>query len=443
MVLQLSWNNILLNNTVEDNLAQGGILLIGSGNSTLRNNTMNGNSINFAVTSGPTAVYPVYDNDIDVSNTVDGKPIYYWINQFNRTVPSNAGLAFLVNCSGIAVRNMNLSSNMVAIGLLNTNESSVENVYIHSCFVGIAAMSSHNNVLSNCTITNGVPLFFTPVGMLAVDCYNTTIRGNTISNMTGFWQYPQPSYGTGLMLYGNGNRIFLNNFINNTVQVATQDISNNTWDNGYPSGGNYWSDYTGIDADGDGIGDTTYFIDSNSQDDYPLMSPWAAPDFAVTNVIPSKTAVGQGYSATINVSVTNQGNKIEGYNLTVYANSTKVKTEYLTLKGGSNVTLAFLWNTTSLAKGNYTITAVLEALAEEADTSDNSLTDGTVYVGVSGDVDGNHWVNMLDLYYVALNFGKTAPYATLQIANCDIDDNGIINMLDLYIAATHFGQTDP
>jgi hypothetical protein len=50
---------------------------------------------------------------------------------------------------------------------------------------------------------------------------------------------------------------------------------------------------------------------------------------------------------------------------------------------------------------------------------------------------------MLDLYLVSLNFGKTAPYATPETANCDIDWNGIINMLDLYIAATHYGQHDP
>ena len=48
----------------------------------------------------------------------------------------------------------------------------------------------------------------------------------------------------------------------------------NIWDNGYPSGGNYWSDYAGVDADGDGIGDTPYIIDDNNIDHYPLMGPF-------------------------------------------------------------------------------------------------------------------------------------------------------------------------
>jgi hypothetical protein len=45
----------------------------------------------------------------------------------------------------------------------------------------------------------------------------------------------------------------------------------NSWDAGYPFGGNYWSDYDGGDSDGDGIGDTPYYIDEGNVDHYPLM----------------------------------------------------------------------------------------------------------------------------------------------------------------------------
>ncbi len=47
------------------------------------------------------------------------------------------------------------------------------------------------------------------------------------------------------------------------------------WDDGYPSGGNYWSDYKGVDANGDGIGDTPHVIDEYNKDRYPLMAPIA------------------------------------------------------------------------------------------------------------------------------------------------------------------------
>jgi parallel beta-helix repeat protein len=76
----------------------------------------------------------------------------------------------------------------------------------------------------------------------------------------------------------SGNKIYHNNFINNTNQVFFWGgVLANFWDDDYPSGGNYWSDYTGIDEKNgpnqdlprsDGIGDSPYVIDENNQDRY-------------------------------------------------------------------------------------------------------------------------------------------------------------------------------
>jgi parallel beta-helix repeat protein len=68
-------------------------------------------------------------------------------------------------------------------------------------------------------------------------------------------------------------QVYHNDFIGNTTQVKYLSASViMSWDNGYPSGGNYWSDYTGQDLDGDGIGDTPYPIWYH-KDNYPLMRP--------------------------------------------------------------------------------------------------------------------------------------------------------------------------
>jgi hypothetical protein len=64
------------------------------------------------------------------------------------------------------------------------------------------------------------------------------------------------------------------------ARLVLSYYSMNAWDDGYPSCGNYWSDYNDTDLNGDGIGDTPYIIDTNNTDRYPLMSPywyWSNP----------------------------------------------------------------------------------------------------------------------------------------------------------------------
>jgi len=127
--------------------------------------------------------------------------------------------------------------------------------------------SGDNNVFENNIENNGD----CGIGFYTTSSDNTITGNNLIKNKYGI--YLKQSYN---------NKFYHNNFIDNTNHVYVEPplygiVSANTWDDGYPSGGNYWSDYTGVDDNGDGIGDTPYIIDANNTDNYPLMYPWGAP----------------------------------------------------------------------------------------------------------------------------------------------------------------------
>jgi parallel beta-helix repeat protein len=89
------------------------------------------------------------------------------------------------------------------------------------------------------------------------------------------------------LVSSSDNKLYHNNFLGDITKVAIIN-STNIWDDGYPTGGNYWSGYSGVDyysgpyqneTYGDGIGDTPYAIGTNNTDHYPLMVPYAVPEF--------------------------------------------------------------------------------------------------------------------------------------------------------------------
>ncbi len=177
-------------------------------------------------------------------------------------------------------------------------------------------------------------------------------------------------------------------------------------------------------------------------------------DVAITDVTPLKTLVGQNFSCHVNVTVENQGGYAETFNVTLYANSTvAAEAQNLSLANGMSTIIKFVWNTTGLTKGNYTLSAYVGSVPGETDTVDNTFVDGVVLVGVPCDVTSatesvpDGICNMRDIGYVASRFGTT-PSSPNWNANCDVTGptarlpDDVVNMRDVGEACAHFGQTD-
>ena len=261
--LEWSSKNVLIGNHVFNNTYTG-IILHDSDENVMRNNRMENNEANFGV------VGYFIENDIDSSNAVDGKPIYFWMNEADRAVPSNAGYVALINCARITVKYLEISNNAQGIVLKNTRNSTIVGNRISNNYLGIRLYNSSFNIISRNLIASnewGAEFRFSE---------NNTVSGNIWRNLAG------------IRLSESSNNTFYYNVFNNTMPQKVYGqvysfASTNIWDKGYPLGGNYWNDYYGVDenrgpdqniAGSDGIGDTPYVVRSpNNVDRYPLMAP--------------------------------------------------------------------------------------------------------------------------------------------------------------------------
>jgi len=179
------------------------------------------------------------------------------------------------------------------------------------------------------------------------------------------------------------------------------------------------------------------------------VSPLGVHDIAVTNVTTSKTGclpmptVGQNYTATVNVTIFNEGDFTENVTVTVYANTTAIVTQtILNLAPNTSRTITIVWDTTGFAKGNYVISAYATPVPDETDTTDNTFTDGTIYVGIPGDINGDKIVDIFDAVLLAAAAGSM-PGSPNWNPNADINGDRIVDIFDAVILAAHAGQTDP
>lgn len=203
-------------------------------------------------------------------------------------IDNNVG--FSNDCTDNVLFGNTITNNNVGIDFL-VGRNTVQGNFINQNLVGISTnQNGGNSYFDNLISNNGD-------GIRSIASPHATISGNIIENnengiiLAAHEEYENTNHqivgntikdnGCGLDLYGAGNSIFHTNFIDNTNHVDIS-LSANSWNASYPSGGNYWSDYPGVDEYNgsnqdqlgtDGIGDTPYLINEQNQDNYPLMNP--------------------------------------------------------------------------------------------------------------------------------------------------------------------------
>jgi parallel beta-helix repeat protein len=316
--IQQSNRNQLLNITIKN--FYKGLRIYDSSQNILRNVRLLSNTYNFEV-------YGLYlshfIHDIDSSNTVNGKKIYYLVNIHNVRLTGDAGYVAIVNSTNVNIANMTLSDNFSGILLAYTNSSVIRNVNCTRNVQGIRLVNSHNITITRSLLTfnewSGISLepattckiysnkFKFNVHALYLSISPYILQVKTRFNQVFLNEFSNNSVGIYLdevdlnEFYNNNfdwnnvaikvdeasnNLVFHNNFLNNAknVDFVATSFSNvtNVWDKGYPFGGNFWlnlnetDNYKGASqntAGSDGIMDQPYSIGFNNIDRYPLFFP--------------------------------------------------------------------------------------------------------------------------------------------------------------------------
>jgi parallel beta-helix repeat protein len=214
---------------------------------------------------------------------LNGTPADVWIGQGpNPEISNETTGSYTIgidtasrNIRGLTIKNLNIKDFSIGMYIWTTNNTITGNAVVNN-IVGVLLSGSNNDIVGNCIVDNEMGMFF-----------GTNEPGSVPLNLT----------------------VSCNSFNNNTEHLGgcvckeyNMTEETHTWDNGKQ--GNYWDDYNGTDANGDGIGDTPYVIDVLNMDRYPLTQSYVAPPTVAANVpVETVVIVAAVLSAIVIVSV--------------------------------------------------------------------------------------------------------------------------------------------
>ena len=246
---------------------------------------------------------------ITADNLIDGRPIYFFKDCANTSIEGvPIGQLIVANCNDFRASNLQISNVPVGITMARVDGAILSGIKLLDNRIAFSFYSSNNVTFSDNELVRSGGWWYSWFAHVS----NSVITGNYISSTF---------YGIGIS-HGQNVTVSGNNFSdksglylesssnilayhNNFLQPASDFLgSQNHWDNGYPSGGNYWLNYSGVDncsgsnqevcTGGDGIGDTPftfchycpYVVDSVT-DHYPLVKPFAPLLVATAKYDPS------------------------------------------------------------------------------------------------------------------------------------------------------------
>lgn len=340
IIISFSNVNTLTGNNCSEN-TQVGISLHASKTNTLKQNKMYG--CGMSIDGSRILHYNTYR--IDTTNLVNGKPVYYLKNQSGGIIPPDAGQVIIANCSHITVDKQTMinCSQSILVAYSNNCTFSNNNCSENSWY-GIYLDHSDTNTLTNNTCNrnsdSGISLRYSNTNKLTgntyignkenaiqlvwYSCTNTLTNNHCTGNLLyGFYlensntntltnNICSMNYGGIYLFYSNSNtlanntfqgntkcgvsidgygtmknRIYHNNFINNSIggKQGYDNSGKNFWNTS--TEGNYWSDWTSPDANGDGIVDNPYLLGGgmNAKDFYPLTASGRIYNFIIYSII--------------------------------------------------------------------------------------------------------------------------------------------------------------